>query len=308
MIPSLCRVLLVEDEPVTARVTRGMLEQSGKGRYAVTHCARLADALTALRDEDFDVVLADLNLPDSQGLDTTDALVTADPETPVIVLTANESEEIGIRAVQLGAQDYLVNGGFSAPDLNRSILYSRERHRLQQTISQLAVIDELTGLYNRRGFNSLKNDIREKARENPQGGYLCYFDIDDFKSINERLGHAAGDETLKAFAAVLRRVFRKDAVLVRLGGDEFVALGTEARSGLLQEHLLLLQALLHEINRDRPGDAPIETCYGITTFDRNSTLEMDQVLATADGKLYDEKRKRDHRDRSVIRFPGEATA
>ncbi|MEZ5276759.1 MAG: diguanylate cyclase [Opitutaceae bacterium] len=303
-----CRVLLVEDEPVTAAVTRRMLEKSGKGRYAITHTASLTETLNAQRDQDFDVVLADLNLPDSHGLETTEAIVAADSEAAVIVLTANESEADGIRAVQLGAQDYLIKGAFSAESLNRSILYSIERHRLQRTIRQLAVIDELTGLYNRRGFNSLKDDMLQRARTSPHGGFLCYFDLDNFKLINDRMGHATGDEALKDFAAVLRRVFRKDSALIRLGGDEFVAIGLEGRSGLLQEYLQLLEALLHDRNRERPKDCRIQTSLGITTFDRRSKLNMDEVLATADKKLYDDKRRRHQADDAVVHFPGRASA
>lgn len=303
-----CRVLLVEDEPVTARVTRRMLEQIGAGRYAITHTTNLDDTLGILNTEDFDVVLADLNLPDSKGLNTPEVIMASDPDVPVIVLTSTESDEIGIKAVQLGAQDYLVKGGFSDSALNRSILYSVERHRLKRTIRQLAVIDELTGLYNRRGFNSLKGDLLQRAREEGHQGYICYFDLDHFKSINDRFGHAAGDEALNEFSGILRRVFRKQTILVRIGGDEFLAMGIESRPGLLEENLQLLGALVTERNRDRNSGYQLETSLGIAHFDRDSSFDMDQVLAEADQLLYDDKRKRQQDHGSVVRFPGKASA
>jgi len=287
-----CRLLLIEDEPVTAKVTRRMLEKIGKGCYEITHTTNLEDSLTALKSQDFDVVLADLNLPDSKGLNTPEYIVAADPEVAVVVLTATESDDIGIKAVQLGAQDYLVKGAFSDSTLNRSILYSMERHRLQRTIRQLAVIDELTGLYNRRGFNSLKSDVLQWARASKHLGFLCYFDLDDFKEINDRFGHPAGDEALTEFAVLLRRVFRKETVLVRIGGDEFMALGVEARPGLLEENLQLLRALLEEGNQERKASYQLATSMGVTTFGREMTLDMDQVLAMADRSLYIDKRKR----------------
>ncbi len=310
MIMQLCRVLLIEDEPMTAKVTRRMLEQVGQGRYAVTHTANLDDTLSTLNTEDFDIVLADLNLPDSKGLNTPEVIMTADPEVPVIVLTSTESDDIGIKAVQLGAQDYLVKGAFSAGSLNRSILYSIERHRLKRTIRQLAVIDELTGLYNRRGFNSLKDDLLQRAREMDQKGFLCYLDLDHFKSINDQFGHAAGDEALNEFAAILRRVFRKETILVRIGGDEFLAMGIETRPGLLDENLQLLEALVEERNRERKSKVSyqLETSRGLAFFDRNSCLDMDQVLAEADHNLYGDKRKRQQHHDSVLRFPGKASA
>lgn len=308
MIMQHCRVLLVEDEPVTARVTRRMLELVGAGRYAITHATNLDDTLSILTTEDFDVILADLNLPDSKGLNTPEVIMAADPDVPLIVLTSTESDEIGIKAVQLGAQDYLVKGAFSDSSLNRSILYSVERHRLKRTIRQLAVIDELTGLYNRRGFNSLKGDLLQRSREEGHKGFICYFDLDHFKSINDRFGHAAGDEALSEFSAILRRVFRKETILVRIGGDEFLAMGLESRPGLLDENLQLLEALVAERNRNQNSGYQIETSLGIAHFDRESGFDMDQVLADADHLLYDDKRKRRQHQGPMLRFPGKASA
>ena len=287
-----CRLLLIEDEPVTAKVTRRMLEKIGDGYYHITHTTNLEESLTALKSEAFDVVLTDLNLPDSKGLNTPEYIISTDPDVAVVVLTSTESDNIGIRAVQLGAQDYLVKGAFSDSTLNRCIRYSMERHRLQRTIRQLAVIDELTGLYNRRGFNSLKSDVLQQARQNDHQGFLCYFDIDNFKKINDRFGHPAGDEALSEFAALLRRVFRKETVLVRIGGDEFVIMGVESRPGLLDENLQLLRALLDEHNEERKNSYQITTSVGITTFGRETALDMDQVMAMADKALYVDKRKR----------------
>jgi two-component system cell cycle response regulator len=308
MIMQHCRVLLVEDDPITAKVTGRMLGQIGEGRYAITHTAKLEETLALLNTEDFDVVLADLNLPDSKGLNTPEVIMASDPDVPVIVLTSTESDEIGIKAVQLGAQDYLVKGAFSESSLNRSILYSVERHRLKRTIRQLAVIDELTGLYNRRGFNSLKGDLLQRSREEGHRGFLCYFDLDHFKSINDRFGHAAGDEALNEFAGILRRVFRKETILVRIGGDEFLAMGLESRPGLLDEHLQLLGALVSERNRDRSSGYALEPSVGIAHFDRDSSFDMDQVLAEADHLLYDDKRRRRQSNGPMLRFPGKASA
>ena len=308
MIMQHCRVLLVEDDPVTARVTGRMLEQIGDGRYAITHATNLEETLAILNTEDFDVILADLNLPDSKGLNTPEVIMASDPDVPLIVLTSTESDEIGIKSVQLGAQDYLVKGAFADSSLNRSILYSVERHRLKRTIRQLAVIDELTGLYNRRGFNSLKGDLLQRSREEGHQGFLCYFDLDHFKSINDRLGHATGDEALNEFAGILRRVFRKETILVRIGGDEFLAMGLESRPGLLDEHLQLLGALVSERNCDRSSGYVLEPSMGIAHFDRASSFDMDQVLAEADHLLYDDKRKRRDRNGPVLRFPGKASA
>ena len=216
MAPFSSKVLLIEDEPLLARVTGQMLAKSAMNTHALVHRRTLAEARERLRAEDFDVVLLDLNLPDSSAMDTLRTVLAEAPDIPVIVLTATQSHQLGFQAIKLGAQDFLVKGDFNFLNLDRAIVYGIERHRLQRTIRQLAVLDELTGLYNRRGFNALHPDILRRARQTGVHGYLCFFDLDRFKQINDELGHRTGDEALAEFAANLRNVFPKDALLVRL--------------------------------------------------------------------------------------------
>ena len=183
MIYQNSKVLLVEDVIVIAKLTEQMLKKSPTNKYTTVHKTRLADSLAALRSDDFDVILLDLNLPDSRELATLQAIVEVAPHVPIIVLTATNSDETGLRAVQLGAQDFLLKGDFNYLTLDRAILYASERHRLQRTIRQLAVLDELTGLYNRRGFNTLNPDIISKVRNSDARGFLCYFDLDRFSAM-----------------------------------------------------------------------------------------------------------------------------
>jgi two-component system, cell cycle response regulator len=231
MIVKTFKVLLVEDMPVIAKVTEQMLKKAISNRYTSTHTTRMSQTLAALAEEEYDVILLDLNLPDSRDLETVARVIERAPDVPIIVLTASNNDELGLKAVQMGAQDFLLKGDFNYLTLDRAIMFAIERHRLQRTIRQLAVIDELTGLYNRRGFNTLNPDIIQKVVEDGARAYLCMMDLDRFKAINDELGHAAGDEALKDFATNLQSVFRKDSLLVRLGGGEFVATGRGAQRG-----------------------------------------------------------------------------
>lgn len=292
MIFQVFQVLLVEDELVMARVTEHMLKKKSGGKFTVSHKVRLADTIAALRGSDFDVVVLDLNLPDSQGLDTLARVAEAAPEVAIVVLTATESEELGLRALQLGAQDFLIKGGFNEGALQRAVLYSIERHRLQRTIRQLAVMDELTGLYNRRGFNTLQQDIVTTAGRGDSRGYLCYFDLDRFKQINDELGHQKGDEALIEFAINLRDVFRKDALIARLGGDEFVVMGIESREAQVEDTLQALEVVLSVRNaRDTTGFR-LETSFGVTYFGKDHKSTLDDLIAAADAALYENKQAR----------------
>ena len=292
MIHQTYRVLLVEDVPLIAKITEQMLKKSPTHHYVSTHRTRLADSVAALKAEDFDVILLDLNLPDSSDLNTLTSIVEAAPEVPIVVLTATDSDEIGLRAVQMSAQDFLLKGDFTYLALDRSITYAIERHRLQRTIRQLAVLDELTGLYNRRGFNTLNLDVLQRVKRSEVRGYLCFFDLDRFKQINDELGHAKGDEALKEFAATLGNVFRKDALLVRLGGDEFVSMGVEQQSGQISETLRALENTLRSRNTVGNSGFNLEASVGVTYFDKNGPYSLEELTAVADAELYKNKERR----------------
>src|SRR5258705_12443673 len=123
-------VLLVEDNPADARYVRMGLTSNGSSRFAVTEAARLADALHALDTRAFNVVLLDLGLPDSTGLATFSVLYARFRLDPIVVVSALADETTMHDAVRLGAQDYLIKGGFDAALLVRVLRHAMERHQL----------------------------------------------------------------------------------------------------------------------------------------------------------------------------------
>lgn len=292
MLTDSLRVLLVEDVLVNARIAMRMLKRGREGAVAVEHKTTLAETVAALDSADFDAILLDLNLPDSSGLATLERVAEVAAEVPVIVLTATESEEIGVRAVQMGAQDFLVKGQFNETALHRSLLYSMERHRLQRTISKLAIMDELTGLYNRRGFNSLYTEILQAGCQPDAHGFLCYFDLDCFKQINDEHGHQTGDQALAEFAAGLRAAFRRDHLLARFGGDEFVAFGIEHASGQVDAILGRLAELLSQRDPASVREFEIEFSVGTTFFSQEQTATIEDLIEAADAALYQNKQQR----------------
>ena len=133
------RVLLIEDNPGDARLVRRMLADAATANgqihyYDVVWADRLATGLAKLAQGETDIVLCDLSLPDSSGLETPRAVQNAAPALPVVVMTSQDDEENAVAAVQAGAQDYLVKGQVTAQMLSRSIRYARERKR---TLAQL---------------------------------------------------------------------------------------------------------------------------------------------------------------------------
>ena len=129
------KILLVEDNPGDLKIIQEMLKESQYTPFKLTHAPKLKDGLKTLQNNKFDVIILDLNLPDSEGLDTFLQILSKHPELPIIILTGLSDEEMGINAVKQGAQDYLVKGEFNGKLLARSINYAIERKRLEGLFS-----------------------------------------------------------------------------------------------------------------------------------------------------------------------------
>src|SRR5687767_10501523 len=123
------RVLLVEDDPTYARVLRGSLIFGGAGPWEVEVCGRMTSALARLAVGGVDAVLLDMGLPDAEGVAGVQDMCSAFPAVPALVLTDTEDHEVGLAAVQAGAQDYLDKNHVEANLLPRSIRYAIERKR-----------------------------------------------------------------------------------------------------------------------------------------------------------------------------------
>ena len=131
------RVLLVEDNPGDARLVEILLSEGGSSAgFEVTHAERFAEALERLEKETFDVILLDLSLPDSSGLETVSRMRAAAPRTPMVVLSSQDDEEVALRAVQRGAQDYLIKGQGDGDLMARTIRYSIERQRAEEALRE----------------------------------------------------------------------------------------------------------------------------------------------------------------------------
>jgi CheY-like chemotaxis protein len=125
------KILQVEDNPGDARLIKEMLAEAGANGsrllVSLTHRERLEQALSLLAQEPFDLILSDLSLPDSHGLDTVRQIVKAAPTLPVIVVTSLDDQLLELQAIQAGAQDYLIKGQLDEHLLARTIRYSIER-------------------------------------------------------------------------------------------------------------------------------------------------------------------------------------
>ena len=129
-------ILLVEDSLPEARLLQEALAEARTVQFDLMHVEQLSQALQRLREGPVDVILTDLGLADSQGLDTFRTLHTQAPDVPMVIMTGLDDEMMAVQAVQAGAQDYLVKGQVVAPLLERALRYAIERYRLVQALEE----------------------------------------------------------------------------------------------------------------------------------------------------------------------------
>ena len=128
------RVLLIEDNPGDMDLILELLPKEGSAQFKVECVSRLSEAIESLRTNQYDIILLDLGLPDSNGLATLSAVRRQVPHLPVVVLTGNTDERVALAAIQEDAQDYLIKGKIDELQLTRSIKYAFERNKAEQKL------------------------------------------------------------------------------------------------------------------------------------------------------------------------------
>lgn len=164
-------------------------------------------------------------------------------------------------------------------------------HMAEQELAavQLASMDELTLLSNRRGFERLAQQALNMCRRMGKPAAMLYVDLDLFKQVNDRFGHAEGDRALADFARLLRETFREVDVIGRLGGDEFAVLVTNADEHTLAEPLARLSAAVHAHNSDAARGYALRYSVGAAQFAPERHPGVTELMAAADARMYAQK-------------------
>ncbi|MDX6641353.1 MAG: hypothetical protein QOF12_2364 [Solirubrobacteraceae bacterium] len=218
------RVLIVEDNPGDAILVREMLRDADPGGFELAHASRLSEGIDRLLAGGLECILLDLSLPDAEGLDALTQIQAVSLDIPVIVFSGRNDERVAVRAVQEGAQDYLIKGQVDGRLLARSINYAIERKRVEVELAHQALHDALTGLPNRGLFLDRLAQALARIGRHSSALAVLFCDLDRFKVVNDSLGHGAGDMLLVDVARRLEDVLRAGDTAARFGGDEFVIL------------------------------------------------------------------------------------
>ncbi len=165
------------------------------------------------------------------------------------------------------------------------------RKHYEEEIRILSNTDELTGIYNRRGFLTLAEQELKRAERSKKGMLFIYADLDGLKLINDTLGHQKGDEALIEAATILKEVFRESDIIARIGGDEFALLVPETPTTYASSVKLRLRRQIELRNAAANREYRISLCIGLAHYDPHDPVSLDKLISIADSAMYENKRR-----------------
>ncbi len=286
------QVLQIEDNIGDVVLMREMLADSTYSKYKMTHAGSMRAAELVLEQQDFDVLLLDLCLPDSDGLDSIAALQRYSHDKPIVILTGSNSEGMALNAAVKGAQDYLVKGQFDAALLMRCINYAIHRNHTECQLRQLAYRDPMTGLANRYLFDDRIEQALFRCHRSRATLAIIFLDLDNFKPVNDKYGHATGDLVLKEVADRLTACVREQDTVARLGGDEFSII----LEGLHGEHdvRMIVQNIMQKLVapcRIDGSEVSTTASLGVALHDGAGSVTVGEFLRRADAAMYRAKQQ-----------------
>jgi len=283
------KILIVDDSPVNVELASKLVQKAG---YNTTAAFNGKKALELINENPFDLILLDIMMPDIDGFEVCKRIKKLpNPlnKIPIIFLTAMTDSENIVKGLELGAVDYVTKPIIS------SVLIARVKTHLElsfqrKQLEQQIVIDELTQLLNRRGFIKTLQDHLKFHKRNKLSAALLFVGLDQFKKVNDSLGHDAGDKLLKKVALDMRDCVRETDIVARFGGDEFVI-------GLLninspEDAANISNKIINEVSKAytiNQMDVFIGTSIGITFFPDDSEL-LTNLLKNGDNAMYQAKK------------------
>jgi diguanylate cyclase (GGDEF)-like protein/PAS domain S-box-containing protein len=169
---------------------------------------------------------------------------------------------------------------------------NNDRKKMIEELRTLSLKDDLTGLFNRRGFFTVATELLKLADRKKMRMFLLFMDVDNLKKINDTLGHNQGDQTLVEVASILRETFRRSDVIGRMGGDEFAVFPLEASREGVHKIEDRLRKNIGNFNKDKNNLFELSVSIGVSFYDPLHPSSVDDLLVRADKVMYEEKRRK----------------
>ena len=306
------KILIAEDDPISRRILSTNLKKWGHD-VVVTQNGK--DAWQALHSQGApSLAILDRVMPDVDGIEICRQLrrEKTDTRVHVILLTSLNRREDLLEGLEAGADDYLtkpldshelrarLQSAGRILELQESLRQRvreleaaiAERKLAEEALRNLSLTDQLTGLYNYRGFLNLAEHHAKTSRRAQHPSLLIYADMDGLKEINDTLGHRAGSRAISAVADILRRTFRDCDIIARLGGDEFAVLVPNIHAAEAPRLLERLEQNLCHYNEENDREFTVAFSVGAVEIDHRRNVNVEDQIARADEVMYLEKRKK----------------
>jgi len=286
-------ILVVDDNESNIDMILAILKE-----YDVIPSTSGEDALALIKEESIDLVLLDIVMPGMDGY-TVCQILKNQPDTqdiPIIFITAKNDEESIEKAYDLGGTDY-VTKPFKPQELLARVKVQLKLQDVLRELDFLATRDSLTGIYNRRKFFQLAEQMYADASDDL---YALMIDIDHFKRVNDRYGHHTGDIALKNITSAISQVLPDSSLFGRMGGEEFAVLLKAGDHAQAMEVSSRLQQKVSESSITTEGGLTIScTISSGVSCKQEETSSLDSLLRQADKALYEAKEG--GRNRSIFR-------
>jgi diguanylate cyclase (GGDEF)-like protein len=314
------RILIAEDDAVSRHVLATTLTKWG---HEVVITSTGLEAWAEIQKPDTPLLaILDWMMPGMDGLEVCRQVRQKITATPIylILLTALSRKEDLIQGLEAGADDYLtkpfnrhelrvrLQAGARIVDLQRTLSERVrelekaiiERKRAEDELRGLTLTDNLTGLYNHRGFFTLVEHHAKSTRRSGQSSLLIFADMDGLKHINDTFGHNEGSLAIVKTAEILKQTFRDSDIIARVGGDEFAILAPAVSSNELDNILERLRVNLMVHNERGDLGYQLSLSIGSVIIHPQNVLSIEELMALADRAMYANKRSKSANAGSVV--------
>lgn len=286
------RILLIDDCDDDREFIQEVLTSSNVVTVSLKQAENGAEGLDLIQHHYFDCVLLDYSLPGQNGINILSNIRKLNAEVPVVVMTGQGSEAVAVTAMKSGAQDYITKDNLSFDRLIKTIDEAIQQRKEQYELLQRANFDHLTGVAGRALFYDRLELSIVRHKRTGLGLAVVFADLNKFKRINDKYGHAAGDRVLQKFAERLQNASREGDTVARLSGDEFVLILENLHEDFDENCQVLLSRLRQQvgvIELDFNGEkVTVSASLGAAIYPTHGQTK-EELMEAADRAMYQVK-------------------
>jgi diguanylate cyclase (GGDEF)-like protein len=274
-------ILIVDDDATLLPMLKEGFELQG---YRCEAARSGEAALELVKNISFDILVSDIVLPGLKGFELIEKAKRLRPDTVAIIMTGFINKYTYDTAIEAGASDLI-----KKPFTLKELIIRIENAKVLKHLRETSVIDELTGLYNRRGFFTVAEQQVALAKREKRGMVMLYASLDDLGIIHERCGPQEGDRALTDTAVILKATFRKSDIVARLGGDAFVILTIGVAGDDIDKITGRLQKNIEAHNAMNSREYMLSMSLCKLHYDPQNSRPIDELLAYGEDMMRKKK-------------------